>query len=404
MTGGLIQLGAYGGQNIYFNQNPTITFFKTVYKKFSNFSTQHIQQRFDVEPNLNGITQAPVTCKILRKGDIIQRLYFVIKIPRVTPSLDDTFQWVKKLGYYMFEYIELVIGNTIIDKLYPEYMDVSGEFLNSDQYEIIQEMIGNVPDMYQPNPIDTPTPEDTLYVPIPFYFTKASGTGIPLISLQNHDVELKVLFKPLSKWYLGTPDTSIRITDMYFEMEYHFLEKQERDKFALGTHEYLINQLQVNKFDGLNAGINNLELKFNHIVKDLIWIFVRSDNQDNKYYHNHSSGQNDTVLGSNMVNARFLFNGNERLEYKDSKFFTHVQVLEHHLRKPAPSVYTYSFSLRPEEFQPNGGANFSNMNKVEMQTNLVSIGGNYKYNGYIFANTYNFLDIQSGMAGLKFSN
>ena len=43
MGGGLIQLVAYGAQNVYLNCNPEITFFKVVYKKHTNFSIESIK-------------------------------------------------------------------------------------------------------------------------------------------------------------------------------------------------------------------------------------------------------------------------------------------------------------------------------------------------------------------------
>ena len=51
MGGGIIQLIAYGGQDIHLIGNPQITFFKAVYKRHTNFSTEAISQTFSGSPD-----------------------------------------------------------------------------------------------------------------------------------------------------------------------------------------------------------------------------------------------------------------------------------------------------------------------------------------------------------------
>ncbi len=44
MGGGLMQLVAYGAQDIYLTGNPQITFFKVVYRRHTNFAVESIEQ------------------------------------------------------------------------------------------------------------------------------------------------------------------------------------------------------------------------------------------------------------------------------------------------------------------------------------------------------------------------
>ena len=50
MAGGLLNLIAYGNQNIIMNGNPTKSFFKTKYVKYTNFGLQkfRIDQQVDI--------------------------------------------------------------------------------------------------------------------------------------------------------------------------------------------------------------------------------------------------------------------------------------------------------------------------------------------------------------------
>ena len=51
MGGGLMQLVAYGAQDIYLTGNPQITFFKVVYRRHTNFAMKSIKQYFDGNAN-----------------------------------------------------------------------------------------------------------------------------------------------------------------------------------------------------------------------------------------------------------------------------------------------------------------------------------------------------------------
>ena len=68
MGGGLMQLVAYGAQDIYLTGNPQITFFKVVYRRHTNFSIECIQQTFNGNVGLSAST---VTATIARNGDLV---------------------------------------------------------------------------------------------------------------------------------------------------------------------------------------------------------------------------------------------------------------------------------------------------------------------------------------------
>ena len=53
MPNGEMQLIAYGSQDIYLTGNPTITFFKYMYQRHTNFATEYIRQDFESLPNFN---------------------------------------------------------------------------------------------------------------------------------------------------------------------------------------------------------------------------------------------------------------------------------------------------------------------------------------------------------------
>jgi hypothetical protein len=76
MTGGLIQLAIVGKQDSPLIANPDITFFKTVYKRFTNF-TLYQNNKFLENKNFGskGIK------KLETNGDLLYNLYFKLEIP-----------------------------------------------------------------------------------------------------------------------------------------------------------------------------------------------------------------------------------------------------------------------------------------------------------------------------------
>ena len=82
MGGGLMQLVAYGAQDIYLTGNPQITFFKVVYRRHTNFSMESISQTLSGAGTANGNTS---TCTISRNGDLVHKVYVT-----ATPS-DEAF-------------------------------------------------------------------------------------------------------------------------------------------------------------------------------------------------------------------------------------------------------------------------------------------------------------------------
>ena len=87
MGGGLLQLVAYGAQDVYLTGNPQITFFKVAYRRHTNFAMEAIQQTFSGTADFGNT----VTCQISRNGDLIHRAYLQVQLPNITTANDHKF-------------------------------------------------------------------------------------------------------------------------------------------------------------------------------------------------------------------------------------------------------------------------------------------------------------------------
>ena len=100
MGGGLLQLVAYGAQDVYLTGNPQITFFKVVYRRHTNFAMEAIQQTFSGNPNYGNT----VYCQISRNGDLIHRTYLEVGIKKLTGS---TNSYVNYLGLRLLKNVSI---------------------------------------------------------------------------------------------------------------------------------------------------------------------------------------------------------------------------------------------------------------------------------------------------------
>lgn len=429
MGGGLMQLVAYGAQDIYLTGNPQITFFKVVYKRHTNFSIEAIRQTF------NGVADfgRKVSCTISRNGDMIHRMYLQVKLPALT----DGERWTHRVGLALIKSIELEIGGQKIEKQYGDWMNIWNELsLPLDKRQGWQRMIGHeIIGIDEAHYWDSEigAPQTTLYIPLEFWFCRNAGLALPLISLQYHEVKVHVEFRNLSELdRFDLPITNqYSLIDATLWCDYIYLDTDERRRFAQSSHEYLIEQTQViEESVNPNSTTSRVDLTFNHPVKELIWVIQldgvidgsgsvqhNSDNlknlwfnytdgfEDQYYRHNNITLYSDDYSRyNNCTSAKLQLNGHDRFQEREGDYFNLVQPFQHHTCTPlSKGINVYSFALRPEEHQPSGTCNFSRIDNASLILGHNRIG-NRTAKVRVYALNYNILRIMSGMAGLAYSN
>ena len=268
MGGGLMQLVAYGTQDVYLTGNPQITFFKVVYRRHTNFSIEPIQQTF------NGLATwgRSISTTISRNGDLLYRMYVTVTIPAVQANGTDQFRWLNWLGHLIVTYAEIEIGGQKIDRHYGHWLHIWNELTQTSGHQAgYATMVGNVPKLVQ-STIDA-TPQVTLYIPLRFWFNRNPGLALPLIALQYHDVKINVQLANLADCFWASSATRVPgdLVDVSLWVDYIYLDTDERRRFAQASHEYLIEQLQYNGAEPVNNTAVQLKMPFNHPVKEIVW-------------------------------------------------------------------------------------------------------------------------------------
>ena len=425
MGGGLLQLVAYGAQDVYLTGNPQITFFKVVYRRHTNFAIEAIQQT----PTGSNSLGSRVSFQITRNGDLIHRVYFYGKI-----AATGNVALVPNFGHKLLKTIELEIGGQRIDKHYSEWLYIWNELSlpvgKRDGYNVMVGANGrNISTKL------TSGQKYELYVPLEFWFCRNVGLALPLIALQYHEVKINIEYESdvlmvdkaatnftFEEETRAVDNTraydandkltgSVKLEEATLWVDYIFLDTDERRRFAQLSHEYLIEQLQFTGADSITGGttdsMKSIRMNFNHPCKELVWTIKKTD--AGVYWNNYSTAggssiaNNDHLDSANPVtNAKIMLNGNDRFATRKGDYFTLVQPYQHHENTPDKyhqGINVYSFALKPEEHQPSGTLNMS-----RIDTAVLSLSSSISGVISIYAVNYNVLRILSGMGGLAYSN
>lgn len=446
MGGALLQIVASGAQDMYLTLIPQITFFKTLYKRHTNFAIESIEQTFTGNADFG----RKVSCMIARNGDLINRVYLQVQLPALTlgsvftdaviaanPDLAAV-AWTNSVGHALIKNVMFEIGGQKIDMHYGTWLEIWNSLTQVAEKEAgYNSMIGRYASSV--GLLNNAVSSRVYYIPLIFWFNRNPGLSLPLIALQFHDVKIFIEFRAANELVVGlkangdrhtaSNTTQIRdsagvsITNANLWVDYVFLDIDERKRFAQAHHEYLIDQLQYPGPEAvtLDQVSHKTRINFNHPVKEIIWTFQRSENFRNgtgyNDWFNFSASAPGTPVQSHavdlMAKATLVLNNHDRFVERPQSYFRLVQPHDFHTRIPDNFIYLYSFGLRPEEYQPSGTINMSRIDSAYLKYDLTNVSNlpapSSQWVGVqgqldVYAVNYNVLRIMSGMGGLAYAS
>ena len=239
MPGGLLNLVAWGNQNVYLNGNPSKTFFKTTYSKYTNFGLQKFRLDFEGSRNLKLTEESVFNFKIPRYADLLMDTYIVVNLPNIWSPIyppktsdDDNvqsknrwapyeFKWIKDLGAEMIKEITITCGGQTLQKYSGTYLKnmVDRDF-SKDQKELFNKMSGNIQELNNPGNVGarvnaypnafydesefgaSPSiASRKLYIPINTWFTNSTKTAFPLVAMQYNELHINITFRPVQELF-----------------------------------------------------------------------------------------------------------------------------------------------------------------------------------------------------------
>jgi len=478
--GALTQLIALGAADKYLSQNPAITFWRFRYSRYTNFAMEPIEQPFNTQvmfgsdtqltfnrtgdliyylyvvidlPGISACQDGP-TCGVNSQLSLYAQPY-----PGLTRGENGTYcdpcrdsagdedpsgypddcgqdgpyaHYTNAIGQWLIRRASLVIGGQVIDTLYNDYL-YAWEELTGKPGKRLREMIGK--DTSLQYLVADSRHTRRLYVPLPFWFTQSSGNALPVVSLQFHGIQLHVCFADLQSCVQTScsrgaqaPVIVLKTANQVplveqdlralVETNYVYLDIDERDRFATGSFEQLITQVQSYQIQTRSTQVR-MSLNFNHPIIELIWMVRRrcQDNVNNWFCY---AGK---YLEDPIKAVHFKLNNLPRFATKEGRYFRLVTPYQAHTNVPESHIYCWCAALHPEEPQPSGSVNFSRIDNVEltfdMQDGLeqppmprssadertCNVRANTgDFTVFVFARSWNVIRYREGLGGLAYSN
>jgi hypothetical protein len=240
MAGGLMQLVAVGQQNIILNGNPSKSFWKATYKKYTNWGKQNFRLDIEGTPSLGLTTDSTFVFKIKRYSDLLMDCYLSITLPTIwspimppqavtqqdgsiiyTDWAPYEFQWIQNIGAQIIKNITITCGNQQLQKYSGQYLLASTQRdFDTTKLDLFNEMIGQTPELNDPanygarvnsypNAFYTTSPAGaqpsimgrTLYIPLGAWFNLITQQAFPLVALQYNELQISVTLRPINEWF-----------------------------------------------------------------------------------------------------------------------------------------------------------------------------------------------------------
>jgi len=439
-SGGLLQLVATGRQDIYLSGNPQTTFFKQVYRRYTNFSMETQRIALDTATEFGKL----ISTTIPRNGDLLSQLYLEINLPAIDPSgvvVNTTncgvttipatnyaanppaVSYVNGIGYAMIDYISIWIGQQEIDRQYGEFLYLWTQLTTpGSKQQGVQQMIGQQ-SVYTESSQSGPL---RLFVPLYFWFCKNPGLALPLLALQATPIKLYIRLKNGSDMVFSnaseqsvitggpfvSPTASFAsppvITEMTLWGDYIYLDVEERRRFVSSKHEYLIEQVQQQKRYSIpkNTTQVNVPLTFNHPIKEMIWVVNQDRMLASHEYFNYGSRLllQGGIPNLDLIDSALLqLDGYDRFETQPASYFRLMVPWQRHTAIPNDFIYVYSFSLAPEAAQPQGSMNASRIDNIVLQLKMNQQVASVPAGVTVYAINYNVLRVVAGLGGVLFT-
>jgi len=343
MAGGLLNIISVGNNNIILTGNPSKTFFKVTYSKYSNFGLQKFRIDYDGLRDLRLTEPSTFTFKIPRYAELLMDTYLVVTMPDIWsplhhPTVDTDkrwvaydFRWIKDLGTHMIKEITITCGSLTLQKYSGEYLAAMVERdFSAEKKDLFNKMSGNVvelndpantlgrantyPSSYYTNNTAGSEPSirgRNLYIPINTWFTLDSRCAFPLIALQYNELVINVTLRPIQELFqirdvydIGNKYPYIQpdFNESRFQM-YRFL--QTPPSVIISAESY------TNKISTWNADVH-LMATYCFLSKDETQLFASQDQvylvkDVFQYNFENVTGTKKLKLNSNGMVSNWMF-------------------------------------------------------------------------------------------------
>ncbi len=250
--GSLLALVSYGSANVILNDNPSFTYYYKVFKPFSHFSFESVEQPLDGPNELTWDKPIFLRAKIPRVGDLLSDCMFTFDLPDIYSKYVETndntervaqyeFQWARYIGAQVVQNVAFFVGGTKIQEFDSDYIIAKANAdYDTDTLFKWRELIGDTNELHNPaagiwaggsqqsayptvvkstatsTQVNRPSIfGQKIYVPLPFWFATSFGKSLPLVGLQYHECEIQLTLRSVSELYTIQDPSGFRMRPGY---------------------------------------------------------------------------------------------------------------------------------------------------------------------------------------------
>jgi hypothetical protein len=414
ITSAFVDLATYDeAEKFMYGGATAITYFSRCIKKASWFSQIPVILR---QENAIDFGAQHAAAKVSRQGDVLLQTWFRFTTPTITATagVGNTVAWIEDLGHAMCDEITLTFNDIVAQRLDNHWLNFWTNFTTPESKAVgyWDNMISNgtitVPAAAQ-NPV-------VINVPLPFFFSRDSGVGLPVASLPYNDIKINFNLLPAAQLIVqgGASNidmTAVHMTNPQVWANYAVVTNQERVKMGRAPRDMLIEQMQRTQtpITNLAATDTRLDIRFSYSIKALFWaaqnlaaIGVVAGVQQISNYTTHPTSSTGAGGVDPIDITSILYENTLRLDRMGSDYFSLVDPWYHWIRIPTRTGYhAYSYSLNPYSIDPQGSTNYSKLNVVTIvtQPSAAAVAGAGTYRLIVRGLNNNIVRISGGSFG-----
>jgi hypothetical protein len=435
MPGGTLQIASYHLDGPDFTTiNPNITYFKSVHKRYTNFSIENILVNFNSFDDINFYDQMKLNCNLDNIGHLLNNVYLYIEVPSFFQNDVLKVKWIDDIGINIIDEITLSIGGEIIQSFSNDWINVYYKrYFTYEEYLSTKKMVNIHPSPHSTKYLNT---LNKLYIYLPFYFSKQNGLNIPLMNLKYQDIMINITLKPVSNWFtvieqnINSPYYGKRIKpygnyitliknaidksrgeSFHFSLETHviFLEKDELNNITYSQHDYLIENISEIIVNDITEKDTFVKLNQRLPLKEFWLVAMRNDidtrncwgqysnieNRDEgdlslprnnlqsiytptvflrQYWDNIKEKSNSVIIKNIIKSLKIIIDKQDRTIDLSNNYLSSVNPYQYKLNYNSDDqVYHYSFSLDPLQYQPSGFCNLDRSSDFILKISLNNI-------------------------------
>ena len=432
---GRVQLQTSGPQDAFFTNDPEYTYFIKNFQKHTNFAPFFVD--LDVEGEVDfGNT---IRCTIPQnQGDLLKTVSMKVELSAIDQSLTsgyDGFGYVESIGHAMIEYVEILIGGQVIQRIPSDFLAIySDNYVTQTKQHNLAKLIGKPPLEFSGTPVSNnnilgylgfATSNQKYFVDIPFYFYNNLELAVPLCAITGQEIEIIIKLRDVKdciygrhtsdqeSYYTGLSPTGL-IKSLKLTTEMISLDEEEKQMLLSKKIDYIITQVQESKeiIPVNTSSVFKHKLEFKNPIKELFFIIQRIRKVVNGFFISSFNFDSPNQVINNLYTNYENLN-NLELTLDDSIILDNVTGNAINLRAVQSGIhhsrtqlfrryYSYSFALEPERWYPTGQRNFSLIKEqfVKLDLHPDNVADRELR---VLGLSYNILRVENGIAKTLFN-